>query len=300
MYCDTCLINLCKACVGEHISDDGSNDHKVVKFQNRNSTPLYPGCKLHHKEKCEMYCNQCDIPICTACIASENHFSHKIVQLLTFYTSRKHKIEKENEERRKNIDTIYNDIASDVQNRLNQIEEIYKNISKAITNHGENWHEAVDKIVRKLTSEVDNMRIEHQDVLKKYLAEINKKILNIEDEIKASCDVLESNDIFLVLNFERRIKEFREFPSKVDASPPQFIPLHCRHELFLKRFRKQSHILIADFDNDCVHIIDQNGLFLCLIDCELRFPSGLCIDRNDNLCVAESNNNKVKIIQYQQ
>ncbi|XP_062592892.1 uncharacterized protein LOC134254377 [Saccostrea cucullata] len=45
----------------------------------------------------------------------------------------------------------------------------------------------------------------------------------------------------------------------------------------------QSHILTADINNDCVHIIDQNGQFLRYIDCELSYPCGLCADTNDNL-----------------
>ncbi|XP_062610706.1 uncharacterized protein LOC134272500 [Saccostrea cucullata] len=47
----------------------------------------------------------------------------------------------------------------------------------------------------------------------------------------------------------------------------------------------QSHILTADCDNDCVHIIDQNGQFLRYIDCGLSQPEGLCTDTIDNLCV---------------
>ncbi|XP_062586151.1 uncharacterized protein LOC134247778 [Saccostrea cucullata] len=60
----------------------------------------------------------------------------------------------------------------------------------------------------------------------------------------------------------------------------------------------QSHILIADIDNDCVHIIDQDGQFLRYIYCELSGPKGLCIDTNDNLFVAQWRNRQVKKIKY--
>ncbi|XP_062617497.1 uncharacterized protein LOC134279152 [Saccostrea cucullata] len=60
----------------------------------------------------------------------------------------------------------------------------------------------------------------------------------------------------------------------------------------------QSHILTADNNNDCVHIIDQDGQFLCYIDGGLSQPWGLCTDTNDNLFVAQFGNNQVKKIKY--
>ncbi|XP_061168988.1 uncharacterized protein LOC133178262 [Saccostrea echinata] len=62
----------------------------------------------------------------------------------------------------------------------------------------------------------------------------------------------------------------------------------------------QSHILIADIENHCVHIIDQNGQFLHYIECGLSFPWGLCTDENDLVLVAQYENRKVDIISYMQ
>ncbi|XP_061167821.1 uncharacterized protein LOC133176763 [Saccostrea echinata] len=60
----------------------------------------------------------------------------------------------------------------------------------------------------------------------------------------------------------------------------------------------QSHILTADYNNECVHIIDQDGQFLRYIDCELNGPWGICTDTNDNLFVAQCMYRQVKKIKY--
>nr|XP_034306453.1 uncharacterized protein LOC117682593 isoform X2 [Crassostrea gigas] len=61
----------------------------------------------------------------------------------------------------------------------------------------------------------------------------------------------------------------------------------------------QSCILTTDKENHCIHILEQNGQFLRYIDnCDLKDPTGLCVDNNDNLFVCEFFSGNLKKFKY--
>jgi hypothetical protein len=60
-----------------------------------------------------------------------------------------------------------------------------------------------------------------------------------------------------------------------------------------------SQIIVADINNACLHILDQNGQFLkCVDNCGLDSPYGLSVDSEGRLWVGLQKSGEVKVIQY--
>jgi hypothetical protein len=60
-----------------------------------------------------------------------------------------------------------------------------------------------------------------------------------------------------------------------------------------------SQIIVADLNNDNLHILDQNGQFLrCVDNCGLDYPYGLSVDSEERLWVGFAESGEVKVIQY--
>ncbi|XP_048740753.2 uncharacterized protein LOC125654762 [Ostrea edulis] len=60
-----------------------------------------------------------------------------------------------------------------------------------------------------------------------------------------------------------------------------------------------SQIIVADYNNACLHILNQNGQFLkCVDSCGLNNPLGLSVDSEGRLWIGLVHSGEVKVIQY--
>lgn len=123
MYCDTCQMNLCKPCLGEHLSDE-SKEHTVVSFKRLRSTPK---CPKHSFKPCILHCEKCDIPICLQCVSSGEHEQHKKVEFSTNAERKKKVMQNDLQELENIIHPKYEEILSNV---TVQRSRLMKNLNK--------------------------------------------------------------------------------------------------------------------------------------------------------------------------
>ncbi|XP_062597014.1 E3 ubiquitin-protein ligase TRIM45-like [Saccostrea cucullata] len=86
MQCETCLVNMCKKCVQKHLESKEDEKHSISRFPG--FLHQYPACASHDNRRCELYCKDCDDPICVTCITSEKHRGHDLQDVLETFLER--------------------------------------------------------------------------------------------------------------------------------------------------------------------------------------------------------------------
>ncbi|XP_034315582.2 tripartite motif-containing protein 3-like [Magallana gigas] len=223
-YCDFCHVNLCKPCIGEHISDEYET-HKIVRFQDRKSTLLYPKCITHTPKNCEHQCKNCDnIFVCSSCTASEQHRGHIFVEVLEVYKSKKEVIEKDTENLQNLITPKYDEIALDLEKQLASLEGGYEKLTSAMSKQGEQWHREIDIVINKMKTKIGEIKEKHRDILQKHLEEINQIQSLINKTLLAMSEIKESREVTPTIEYSSKISEFSKLPSQIKVTLPTFIP----------------------------------------------------------------------------
>ncbi|XP_034308100.2 E3 ubiquitin-protein ligase TRIM71-like [Magallana gigas] len=241
MYCDICHTHLCKACVGEHLSDQ-SKEHKVLPFEKRGSTPK---CLKHSTKLCELHCEQCDIPICSLCVSSGEHLGHVQIDIVlkSFETKKKH-LQNDFQELEKIIHPKYQEFANNILVQKADLKNNSQKLATEIGKHGEALHREIDIIIQKLKFDLDDIDSKHLAILNKREDELRRTISEITHTIAELKKLLDSNDISRVSAFRSRNDEFRRLPPKLTVSLPSFNPKKINKEQLYQQFGSLSALSI--------------------------------------------------------
>nr|XP_034315580.1 uncharacterized protein LOC117685353 [Crassostrea gigas] len=223
-YCDFCHVYLCKPCIGEHISDEYET-HKIVRFQDRGSTLIYPKCMTHTPKTCELQCKNCDNSfVCSSCTASEQHRGHIFVEVLGVYKTKKEVIAKDAEKLQNLIAPKYEEIALDLEKQLASLDGGYEKLTTEISKQRDQWHREIDIVINKIKTEIDEIKVKHRDILQKHLEEIKQTQSLINETLLAMSEIKESREVTPTIEYSSKIREFSKSPSQIKVTLPTFIP----------------------------------------------------------------------------
>ena len=222
-YCDFCHVNLCKPCIGEHISDE-YDKHKIVPFLQRKSTLIYPKCETHQNATCKYQCKDCDVFVCSHCTASSQHMGHKFVNLKELFSTLKRHIKSDVAELRNLIIPAYTEIVIDLENDISNIDGEYEKLLKEISKQREEIHKHVDNAFNKMEKKIGEMKMKHHIMLKKQLNETRHKQSLIKKSQDDLTELEECNNVWSTIQYISKNKEFSHPPPRISVKMPRFVP----------------------------------------------------------------------------
>nr|XP_022297157.1 uncharacterized protein LOC111106672 [Crassostrea virginica]XP_022297158.1 uncharacterized protein LOC111106672 [Crassostrea virginica] len=229
-YCDFCHVNLCKPCIGEHISPDYGK-HIIVAIHQRKFTLIYPKCETHQHKTCEYQCKDCNSFLCSRCLASKQHNQeHEFLELEEVFSSKKEHIKGDTKELENQILPAYEDIANDLEMQIASLDDEYKKLTTEMSKQREEIHREIDNAFDQMVKEIGEIKMKHHSILQKHLDEIKQLHSIMKQTFLALNEMEESNEVSPTILYSSKIEEFSKLPPKVNISIPKFIPKQMERE----------------------------------------------------------------------
>ncbi|XP_061192180.1 E3 ubiquitin-protein ligase Trim36-like [Saccostrea echinata] len=222
--CNTCHVNLCKDCVGHHMISSPTIRHDVVTFQFKKSEIIPPQCNAHGEMQCEMFCEQCNSPICQKCLASGSHENHNVPHISAIYSSKQELIRKDLNELETSIAPVYESILSELKKMLSSIEQKHNERQRTIDEFGKIWHKLVDKVIKKYQSDARKMERDDVNAIKNLEADFQIGYLLIQSAMDDNKSILASNDPSKLVNYTSENEKFRTVHSRFELIVSEFSP----------------------------------------------------------------------------
>lgn len=218
-YCKPCSLKLCWKCTKKHLNE--TNHENVESTPERKIEKPYPECNSHVKKTCELYCKDCNTPICCTCVTGD-HRNHNYISIEDFLENKKEDLNEEVQKIRATVLLALNEQTSHVN------EDDYKNIIDAISSQEKIICKAVQEVSSKLKSQVERHREENIENENKRKQK-EKEILKIFQDTTL---LLERNNPREILECKNIRPEVNTCPFVVDITTPVFKRKNiCKEEI---------------------------------------------------------------------
>ncbi|XP_062615195.1 uncharacterized protein LOC134276933 [Saccostrea cucullata] len=218
-FCNSCQVCLCEDCINKHVKSLKSMKHDIVPFTKRTVQLVFPQCTSHSHQRCEAHCQQCDVPVCIKCLSGPIHKGHDILDMGDIIAAKREKIKRETEE----IDSIISKstaLDKGTENKISKFMAHYTDLQKLSKDHRNQWHLEVDNIFNKMESLIQSLRDHHIKTLKSCQSKLRSLNSSMTQTVQENKEILKSNKISDVNNYQSKLKEYRNIPQIPDLPLP--------------------------------------------------------------------------------
>ena len=165
-YCNACHRSLCEQCRDEHVKNPDTQTHEIVSYRHRKHELPVKKCKLHPTRNIDIFCKECNVPLCSKCSTMENHHGHKFDDLEDIYAEKYALQQGEFTKIQKYFLPTSQDLKTDIEEDVTQIRKIMESIRTSM--------KAETESLKNLADEVTSENIEHTHTKEKKLLEMLK------------------------------------------------------------------------------------------------------------------------------
>ncbi|XP_078329848.1 uncharacterized protein LOC111113501 isoform X2 [Crassostrea virginica] len=165
-YCNDCHQPMCEQCKDKHQKSPNNKNHDIVLYRQRKHRLPKEKCKLHPTKNVDIFCRECNTPLCLKCFLGKEHKGHEFDDLEEIYAEKYALWQGEFSKIQKNLLPTSEDLKTDIEEDVKEIQNIMESIRTSMKAEAESLKNLVD--------EVTSNKIKHTYTMEKSLLQMLK------------------------------------------------------------------------------------------------------------------------------
>nr|XP_034334833.1 uncharacterized protein LOC117691992 [Crassostrea gigas] len=235
--CGSCHVNLCGQCLPTHLDRNKSLKHEILSYTSESvqPKPQAPECQDHPGESRTLYCQDCNVPICSQClIMTGNHNRHGAVKLADFSEKTRNIIIEDLIELH-HFEKEYSMIVKDRENKIKKYTEHSNQEKSSLKKRGQELNQILTKAIETIEHELTDMVKEDLQILQNDKDKVQNSYQVVKDCIERNEHILNEENSFKMLEYKSIVEDLRLVPPMKDISPPKLILPDVKKEEIIKQ-----------------------------------------------------------------
>ncbi|XP_078329850.1 uncharacterized protein LOC111113508 [Crassostrea virginica] len=226
-YCNDCHQPMCEQCKDEHQTSPNNKDHDIVLYRQRKHRLPKEKCKLHPTKNVDIFCRECNTPLCLKCFLGKEHKGHEFDDLEEIYAEKYALWQGEFSKIQKYFLPTSEGLKTDIKEDVKEIKKIMESIRTSMKAEAESLKNLVDEV----TSE----KIEHTHTMEKSILQmLNSQEATYNDYIKYLGEMSDKFQEYLSTTYQKllssEILKLKTIPETSKPVPPVFTAGQCNRD----------------------------------------------------------------------
>nr|XP_022343915.1 uncharacterized protein LOC111136994 isoform X3 [Crassostrea virginica] len=226
-YCNACHRPLCEQCRDDHLKSPKTKTHEIVLYRHRKQQLPVKKCELHPTRNVDMFCRECNIPLCSKCSTMTKHHTHTFDDLEDIYAEKYAAWQEEFSKIQKYFLPTTEGLKSDIEEDVTKTKKMMESIRTCMKAEADSLKNLVD--------EVSSENVEHTHTMEKSLLEMLKSQETTYDEYMAYLGKMSDEfQKYLSLTNQKlmfsEVLKIQPIPETTKPVPPVFTAGHVNKD----------------------------------------------------------------------
>lgn len=231
-YCNHCHRQLCEECTDEHKKGPENNNHEVVPYRQRKPQLPEEKCKLHQKRNVDIFCKDCNVPLCSKCIFMKEHSGHQFDDLEEKYAEKFAFCQNEISKIKNYFLSTTLDFKQEIKEDVTKLKDAMEDIRNSIKAEAESLKELIEKVTSDKLAQVNTIENSLKRSLESQETAFDDYIAYLDRLVKDFHSYMSSNDFKVLFSDDFENRKIQSIPETTQSVLPVFTTGHfCRDDV---------------------------------------------------------------------